>query len=284
MSTLSRTGQSPRRIGRGPTGRRMAALALSAITVLALAACGEGTPSGTGGGEGGTLVFWTLEDTQDRIDATNAIVARFEEQSDIDVEVVAIAEGDFATQLTGALANDSLPDVFGALPLGFTHGLVADDVADLTANAAVVESLGRDTFSQSALDLVTAEGGLAGVPSDSWAQLLVYRKDLFDAAGLAAPTTFDTIMTAAETLNNNDQAGIVLATGNDLRIRPADVRVLRGRQWLRRDRLVRSGDDRVPAVHRDVPVLHGPGQQRLGGRRPGRGHHAGRLLRRAMQP
>ena len=74
MSTLSRTGQSPRRIGRGPTGRRMAALALSAITVLALAACGEGTPSGTGGGEGGTLVFWTAEDIAERVAATQAIV------------------------------------------------------------------------------------------------------------------------------------------------------------------------------------------------------------------
>jgi multiple sugar transport system substrate-binding protein len=195
--------------------RRLAALALSGLTVLALASCGESTTS-AGGGAGGTIVFWTLEDTQDRIDATNAIVDRFEQQSDVDVEVVAIAEADYATQLTGALANDSLPDVFGALPLGFTHGLVADDVADLEANAAVVDALGPDTFSQSALDLVTVEGGLAGVPSDSWAQLLVYRKDLFDAAGLGAPTTYDTILTAAETLNTGSQAGIVLATGTDL--------------------------------------------------------------------
>src|SRR5688572_990427 len=188
------------------TQKRTAAIALSALTVLALATCGEGTPSGTGGGGGDTLVFWTLEDTQDRIDATNAIVARFEEQSDVDVDVVAIAEADFATQLTGAVAGDSLPDVFGALSLGLTHGLAADDLVNAEANAAVVDALGRDTFSQSALDLVTVEDGLAGVPSDSWAQLLVYRKDLFEAAGLAPPTTFDTIMAAATELNTDDQA------------------------------------------------------------------------------
>jgi multiple sugar transport system substrate-binding protein len=195
------------------TQKRTAAIALSALTVLALAACGEGTPSGTGGAGGDTLVFWTLEDTQDRIDATNAIVARFEEQSDVDVEVVAIAEADFATQLTGAVAGDSLPDVFGALSLGLTHGLAADELVNAEANAAVVDALGRDTFSQSALDLVTVEDGLAGVPSDSWAQLLVYRKDLFEAAGLAPPTTFDSIMAAATELNTDDQAGIVLSTG-----------------------------------------------------------------------
>ena len=34
-------------------------------------------------------------------------------------------------------------------------------------------------------------------PERHWAQLLVYRKDLFDKAGLAAPTTFDTILSAA---------------------------------------------------------------------------------------
>jgi multiple sugar transport system substrate-binding protein len=44
----------------------------------------------------------------------------------------------------------------------------------------------------------------------------VYRKDLFEAASLEPPTTFEAIQTAAEELNSGDQAGIVLATGNDL--------------------------------------------------------------------
>ena len=123
---------------------------------------------------------------------------------------------DLTTQITAAVAGDTLPDVFGALSLGFTHSLAADGLANPDAHAAVVDALGRDTFAQSALDLVTTDDGLAGVPSDSWAQLLVYRKDLFEAAGLEPPTTYDTILTAAEELNTGDQAGIVLATGNDL--------------------------------------------------------------------
>lgn len=191
--------------------------------MLVLAACGSDTSStpadsGDGGGDGGdtALTFWTVEDTQDRIEAQQAIIDRFTEETGIDVELVAIAEGDLATQVTAAVAGDTLPDVFGALSLGFTHSLAADGLANVDANAAVVDALGRDTFSASALDLVTTEDGLAGVPSDSWAQLLVYRKDLFDAAGLEAPTTYDSILAAAEELNTDDQAGIVLATGNDL--------------------------------------------------------------------
>jgi multiple sugar transport system substrate-binding protein len=189
--------------------------------MLITAACGgETSPSGTGdgadGGGDGALTFWSLEDNQDRIEATQAIVDRFTEETGIEVELVAIGEGDFTTQVTSAVAGGSMPDVLGALNLGFTHSLAADGLVDFEANSAVVEALGADTFSQSAIDLVTTDEGLAGVPSDSWAQLLVYRTDLFEEAGLEPPTTYETILTAAEELNTGDQAGIVLATGNDL--------------------------------------------------------------------
>jgi len=200
--------------------RRKVAGLLGVVTII-LTACGEQAASASGGGDGGgggdgTLTFWSAEDNTDRIEATQAIADRFSEETGIEVELVAIAEGDLITQITAAVAGGTLPDVFGALSLGFTHTIAADGLADLEANAAVVEALGADTFSQSALDLVTTEAGLAGVPSDSWAQLLVYRKDLFEAAGLEPPTDYDSILTAAEELNTGDQAGIVLATGNDL--------------------------------------------------------------------
>ena len=48
-----------------------------------------------------------------------------------------------------------------------------------------------------------------GVPSESWVQLLVYRKDLFDAAGLATPETYDDVLAAAEALDSPDVAGFV---------------------------------------------------------------------------
>ena len=189
--------------------------------MLITAACGGDTsPSGAGdgadGGGDGALTFWSLEDNQDRIEATQAIVDRFSEETGIEVELVAIGEGDFTTQVTSAVAGGTMPDVLGAVNLGFTHSLAADGLVDYEANSAVVEALGADTFSQSAIDLVTTEEGLAGVPSDSWAQLLVYRTDLFEEAGLEPPTTYETILAAAEELNTGDQAGIVLATGNDL--------------------------------------------------------------------
>jgi multiple sugar transport system substrate-binding protein len=50
------------------------------------------------------------------------------------------------------------------------------------------------------------------VPSDGWGQLLIYRKDLFRAAGLKAPRTLDDVRRAAMRLHRDGLAGITLAT------------------------------------------------------------------------
>jgi multiple sugar transport system substrate-binding protein len=83
---------------------------------------------------------------------------------------------------------------------------------DTDAAGEIVESLGEDTFTKSSLDLTRADDAQLAVPSDGWAQLLYYRKDLFDAAGLQPPTSYAAIEAAAQKLNTGDVAGIVAAT------------------------------------------------------------------------
>ena len=92
------------------------------------------------------------------------------------------------------------------------HSLAADGITDSDAAAAVINTLGRQTFSKRGLSLVEANGKPVAVPSDSWTQLLVYRKDLFDKAGLAPPTTFQAIRAEAKKLARDGIAGIVAAT------------------------------------------------------------------------
>ena len=46
------------------------------------------------------------------------------------------------------------------------------------------------------------DGMTAAVPVDGWTQMVVYRKDLFDAAGLAAPTSYAAIEAAVDALHN----------------------------------------------------------------------------------
>jgi multiple sugar transport system substrate-binding protein len=190
--------------------RRLLSLLVLCV-LLAAAGCGGGDE---GGGDSGdkSITFWTAEDLADRVAATKKIAEAFQQKTGITVNVVAIAEDQLATQIQSASAGGTLPDVMGALSLGFVHNLAADDLADQDAANEVIENLGRDTFSERALSLVEADGKPVAVPSDTWTQLLVYRKDLFEKAGLETPDTFDKILNAATKLKQSGQQGIVAAT------------------------------------------------------------------------
>jgi multiple sugar transport system substrate-binding protein len=190
--------------------RRLLAL-VTLLVLLAAAGCGGGDE---GGGDGGdqAITFWVAEDIAQRVALIQQIVNRFQEQSGVSVKVVAIAEDQLAAQIQSASAGGTLPDVMGSLSLGFVQNLATDDLADPDAANEVIESLGRDTFSERALSMVDVDGKPISVPSDSWTQLLVYRKDLFDKAGLETPDTFDKILAAATKLKQPGQNGIVAAT------------------------------------------------------------------------
>jgi multiple sugar transport system substrate-binding protein len=159
-----------------------------------------------------SITFWTAEDDPERVAATRAITDRFERQTKIHVDVVAIGEDKLISRIHSASAEGSLPDVLGALSLAFVHSLAADGITDSDAAAEVITKLRPETFSQRGLALVQAGGEPVAVPSDSWTQLLVYRKDLFQEAGLAAPTTFQAIRAAATRLTGGGVVGITAAT------------------------------------------------------------------------
>jgi multiple sugar transport system substrate-binding protein len=187
-------------------------VALVAVILLTAVSCGGGEGKKD---HGTSLTFWTAEDNPDRVKATQAIINRFEQQTNIKVKLVAIGEDELQSRLTSASAAGSQPDVLAAASLGFVHSLAADGITDPDAAAAVINTLGRQTFSRRGLSLVEVNGKPVAVPSDSWTQLLVYRKDLFDQADLAAPTTFQAIRAAATTLTGEGMAGIVAATKPD---------------------------------------------------------------------
>lgn len=191
----------------------LAVTAIAAVSALAMTGC-------TGAGDSGdedTLTVWTIEDVADRVSAQEAMMAEYTKQTGIEVELVAVAEDQFTTVLTSAAAANDLPDVVAALSLNGVNQLYTDDLLDTDAAAAIIDDLGADTFSERALELTSADGTQLAVPSDGWAQLLFYRTDLFEAAGLDAPTTYDAISTAAKQLKADGMAGIVASTA------PADT-------------------------------------------------------------
>ncbi len=189
---------------------RPVGVTLGLVVALALSGCG----GGDGGAQSGPkqITVWTGDTLPDRVDATKAIIAKFTAATGIQVELVGVDEDQFNQTLTSAAAAGELPDVIGSQPLASVRTLATNQLVDTAATADVVAALGADTFDQRALELTRDGDAQLAVPSDAWAQLLYYRKDLFDAAGLPAPTSYDAILNAARTLNKDGVAGFAGAT------------------------------------------------------------------------
>jgi multiple sugar transport system substrate-binding protein len=192
------------------TKRRVRVSVAAVGAMVLVAACGSDDAGG--GDDSGPLTVWTLENLPDRVAAQEEIAAAFTESSGVEVELVPIDPNQFNQLLTSSAAAGELPDVVGALPPAGVYALSTNELIDPDAATAIVEELGADTFSERALELTSDGGTQLAVPSDGWAQLLVYRQDLFDAAGLPAPETYEDILAAAQALDSPELAGFTGAT------------------------------------------------------------------------
>lgn len=159
------------------------------------------------------IVFWSTEEQPERAAATQQIINRYMEATPgVNVSLVLTNEDALDSMVAANFAASNLPDVM-FFPVEYAAVWYNDGILDGAAATQLINDLGVDNFS--ALNLVgDGMGGYVAVPTDGWGQILVYRKDLFDAAGLAAPTTFEAIEAAAAALNDPDNNfyGIVAAT------------------------------------------------------------------------
>lgn len=190
--------------------RARTAAVLAAALLALVTACGGGDRAG--GGDTDAIKVWTLENLPDRLAAQKALAQRFTQATGIAVDLVGVDEDQFAQLIRSSAASGDLPDVVGAVPLAGVRSLAADDLLDTATAARVVADLGDTTFSPRALELTRDGPTQLAVPSDGWAQLLLYRKDLLTAAGLPIPRTYADLATAAKTLNSGGVAGFVGAT------------------------------------------------------------------------
>ncbi|WP_049559158.1 ABC transporter substrate-binding protein [Nonomuraea sp. SBT364] len=183
-----------------------AVLSAALLAATCLTACGD-----DGEQAANEITVWTEENLEDRMAVQQKIIDEFTRKTGIKVKLVGVAEDQFSQVVTSAAAAGELPDVIGALPLASVRELESNDLLDTEAAGRIVDQLGRDTFSARALELDSSGGKLLAVPSDGWAQLILYRKDLFEKAGLRPPDTYEALRAAAAELNTGGVAGITLA-------------------------------------------------------------------------
>jgi multiple sugar transport system substrate-binding protein len=159
--------------------------------------------------------FWTTEEQPERLARQQAMAAEFEKATGNKVEVIPVSESDLGTRATAAFAAADLPDVIYHT-LQYALPWAEAGLLDTDAATEVVEDLGISTFAPGAVAMAAYGDGIASVPVDGWTQMIVYRKDLFDEKGLAAPNSFGSVTAALAALHNPPQMyGFVAATKVD---------------------------------------------------------------------
>lgn len=136
-----------------------------------------------------------------------ALFPEFEEATGIKVKV----ENYFEDQLTQKLtvqftAGSETPDVFMYRPLQegqlfFKNGWV-EPLDDYVHRNPEYDF--RD-ISASAINTTTVDGRIAGIPIITEQEILYYRKDLLEEAGIPVPKTIDELVAAAKALHKPDQ-------------------------------------------------------------------------------
>lgn len=177
------------------TAPRIAA-SIAAVAALALFA---GCSGETETADDQSVTFWTPQTTPERLAAQEAIAAAFTEETGIEVEVVPMAGADQDQALVTGAASGDVPDVILHASTQ-TGAWTSQGLLDTTAAAAVVDTLGQETFNEHAIEAITLDDQIAAVPSDGWTHVIAYRTDLLEQAGVEVPSSVEELAAAATTV------------------------------------------------------------------------------------
>jgi multiple sugar transport system substrate-binding protein len=161
--------------------------------------------------------FWTTDNEEERVNAYEAVAARFmAEHPDVDVRIVPIEEAGVSQRIATAQAANRLPAIV-RMGVERVAAFGADGLLDEDAASAVINKIGVDSFREAPLTMVTdkATGKYAAVPYDGWIQAIWYRSDIFQQDNLKAPITWDDINKACDTLPGTENLLYALGLGTD---------------------------------------------------------------------
>ena len=168
-------------------------------------------------GDKTVVEFWTTDNEEARVNVYEAIAAEYMAANpDIDLRIVPIEEAGVSQRIATAQAANRLPDIV-RMGIERVATFAADGLLDQDAAEAVINSIGVDDFRAGPLVMVTdpSTGKYAAIPFDGWIQAIWYRQDVFDAAGLNAPVSWDDINAACDTLPGSGNLLYGLTLGSD---------------------------------------------------------------------
>jgi multiple sugar transport system substrate-binding protein len=198
--------------------KRSAAVALLAAAALVLSGCSAAQSSGD---KTITFMGWG---SPEEIAVFEDMISQYEDKyPDVTVDYISVANADFATKLQTMIASKKTPDVFYLQPEKVMPYADAGLIADLSDFVDDNELFDADNVWKKAIDMyrydgtTPGEGAVYGLPKDIGPFTLAYNKDLFDAAGITAPTadapwTWDEFEDAAKKLTSGEGADKVFGS------------------------------------------------------------------------
>jgi multiple sugar transport system substrate-binding protein len=145
-----------------------------------------------------SIVIWHWETPPARVEAMDALFGAYTKETGVKVEQVPINFADYQTKILSAIATNQLPDIIfinpPQLPLLLDNGAIigVDDIFN---------SLNEQfTFPEALTKPYNVNGTQYGIPIFGVYWPLTYRADLYAAAGLSAPETWDEALAAAKQL------------------------------------------------------------------------------------
>lgn len=144
--------------------------------------------------------------------AITPLLAEFEAATGIKVNFEALGEDQLNQKLTTEFtAGNSDIDVFMQRPLQEARVMQLNGWYEDLTNCVSDPAYDFADFADGAVGTTTVNGVLTGIPIVTEQEVLYYRKDLLEAAGLSVPTTLDELKAAAEALTdkNNEIYGFV---------------------------------------------------------------------------
>jgi len=182
-----------------------------------VAAAAVGCSANTGGGDSGgsTTVKVTMANHVWTENVKKAI-PEFEKASGLKIEITQLAEDQLSDQYNVKLnAGTSEIDVMMYRPLQEGRLFAQNKYfADLTSKAKADATWNLADFQAAPIAATTYQGKVVGVPIITEREVLYYRKDLLQKAGLSVPKTLDELEAAAKAIKaaNPDVAGFVART------------------------------------------------------------------------
>lgn len=176
-----------------------------ALSLLAVACSGgPGSSGGTASNEPSSLTIWLMTGSapQTIVDGVNADFKAKHPNVKVDVQLQQWS--DITTKLDTAFAGSAPPDV---VELGNTlvaKYSAAGALSDITSNKSGFD--GSSTWLQSLTDSCTVAGKLYCVPYYAGSRAVVYRKDMFDKAGVKPPTSTDEWLATGQKLMDANKA------------------------------------------------------------------------------